>query len=310
MNGQLFDSFRLTLDEFCEISQSRYWCLDSKGKYRDVIDAFRTVCWFNGLRLRLPRELRTIGAIERYLEPEAYAVSEVGVAYHRNKWRGYKQGRHTPLESLINKVDKRCAGARFEFSHVLWDILRLQLPIDQFIDSWLQRLGPTVQPTLWVTKSGRGVATRTRRRQLNRRAFEFLEREANLDSLACLTLLLREAHARGDTQYAFEIGRWLCRMFIMTSSSLSAYGVLNPLFDFYERFITPLGVHDGHYYSYRGVDFLTLVGRFSNALYHIKNVDPSQLMYEEKQRYRQEILGWRYGWDYFVLFNPRKSPMP
>lgn len=303
MARYLLDSNSLTLDDFCTRSHSRQWKPGAQGKFRDVIDAFRTVYWLHGLRMRI--SAKCLHGMERRLEPEAFRISEDGVRYRHNKWRGYHLGRHTPLDSFVAEIDLRCEGSRMEFDHVLWDVLRLQHPVAHHAGEWVQRLEPTVQVLVWNRPTKLTTAGRIRRRRLDKRTFEMLERRAGLDALACLTLLLREAHEAGESEYAFELGYWLCRMLLLTGFDLRCHGIAAPLYEFYDTVILPLGSHRDLYRTYSAdIDFLELTQRLTHALCHIKGINVWRLTPEQTRHYQQKILGWGYGWDYFELFKP------
>lgn len=248
--------------------------------------------------------------LERQLEPAAFGFSkDEGTPFHRNKWRQYRSGRHTPLKTFVTDIDHRCRGSRMEFDHVIWDVLRLGLPAAQHADDWLQRLDPRVQISIWNKPTKLTTAGRTRPLRLDKRTLEMIERRAGLDALACLTILLREAHETGLAEYAHDLSRWLCRMLLLTGAELFSHGVATALYDFYDELILPLASRQGLYRTYAGISFLHLMERFSRALYHIKGVDPWDLTVEQRWTYQQRILEWRYGWDYFYLFNPIEVPM-
>lgn len=305
MASYVLDSSLLSLDEFCLRSNSRNWMPDVRGKGRDVIDALRTVYWFHGLRLRLGDTARSLRAMERHLEPNAFRISKDGVPYQRNKWRSYRIGKHTPLDSLVTAMEALCEGTRIEFSHVLWDVLRTDSPISPISNELIQRLEPTVQTLFWE----RRVMGKIRRRIFDKRTLEVLERRAGLDALAGLTLLLRETHERRDSQHAFELGYRLCRMLVLVSFDLLDHGIGYPLFDFFHRKILPLAAHQGLYQTYASVHFLDLADRLSYALNHINGVEAWRLDPGELRKHKQKVLGWNYGWDYFHLFSPVEVPV-
>jgi len=306
MNRHLFDSTSLSLEEFCLKSHSINKMPGARGKVRDVVDAFRTVYWFHGLRIRtLPK---TLYQLEKRLEPEAFGESRNGVRYRRNKWRNYQAGRHTPPGAFVAKIEERCEGSRLEFGHVLWDVLRLEHSATRHAGEWIQRLEPKVQSLLWQ-KPKKFSAARIRHRALGVRKLTLLERHAGLDALACLTLLLREAHETGNDSYAFELSRWLCRMLVLTGGELQGHGIGRPLHEFYELRILPLGELRGLRYSLIGVAFWELIGWLSHALYHLDGVKLSTLTQEQTCRLEQRILSGEYGFDYFYLLNPVSLPV-
>lgn len=307
MKGYPFDLSKLTLDEFCFHSRSGNWCSDKKGKFRDVVDAIRTVYWFNALRLRMPQEKQTPSKMERELEPDAYKVSEYGVPYHHNKWSNYALGRNTPTAPLVDKADLAREGTRLVFNHVLWDIMRLRLPIVQHAEAWLMRLEPTVQARLWMESATKDLIGRTKRQRLRKADFVFLERRASLDTLACLTLLIRTAHAEGKVDYALEISQWLSRSLLILSEIFQQYGLSRPIYEYYRKNILPLGEKDNFYHSYEPSEFPILSEGLTTALGTLRGVDPNKLTAKQSIHYKHRILSGEYGWDYFFIFHTRKD---
>lgn len=300
------DSSDFSLKEFCFISRARNKFLGAQGKFRDVIDALRTVYWFHGLRIRT--QANKLYQMEKQLEPEAFGESRNGVRYRRNKWCHYHIGRHTPSRPFVTKIGERYEGSELEFDHVLWDVLRLEHPAIQHVGGWIQRLEPRVQSLLWQKPEKHSIG-RIRQRTLGQRQLKLLERYASIDALACLTLLLREAYEMGNDSYAFELSRWICRMLVLTGKIISGYGIARPLHEFYEFVILPLGARSGLRYSLAGVSYRESIGWLSHALYHLDGVHLSKLSREQIQRFEQKILSGDYGFDYFFLLNPILIPV-
>lgn len=301
MPRQLTDSSRFSLDEFCFHSNSVKFSEETSGKFRDVIDAFRTVYWFHSLRIGL--RANTTYQLEQTLEPDAFVVKTDGSKYRRNKWGGYRLGKHTPSPKQIISVNALFEGSQSEFEHVLWDALRLSAPIINNIDVWIRRLAPNIQSILW-NDDKKITGTRTRIRQLNSKQFQMIERRASLDALACLTLLLREAHETGNPHQSFKIAKSLCRVLLMIGDTLNGHGISRPLYEYYEYLVLPLGSWQGKRFSYQGINFMELVGWLSHGLFHLKNVEPFHLSEPEKMYYKLKILSGNYGWDYMLLLNP------
>lgn len=299
------DSATLTLDEFCFHSRARIRQTETRGKFRDVVDAFRTIFWFHGLRRQL--RAHTTYRIEKLLEPEAFIVREDGKRYRWNRWGRYRMGRHTPSMAFVTEIDQRCEGSQSEFDLVLWDVLRLELPAVQHASEWIRRLEPKVQALLWQKETRHDAGPR-RHHRLGTRQLKMLERRGGIDALACLTLLLREAHEQGFDEYAFEVSRWVCRMLVVTSCELKANGIAMPLLEFYEKLILPLAAFGGMRQTLSGVNLSTMCGWLSHALYHLSGVDALKLEPGQERTYQQKILDGDYGYDYFHLFNPIPVP--
>lgn len=305
MSNQLLDSSYLSLDEFCFRSNSVKFHVDNSGKFRDVIDAFRTVYWFHSLRVGLGAD--TTYQLEKLLEPNAFCVDADGGCYRRNKWGGYKQGKHTPSHKLVASVNGQFEGAQSEFEHVLWDTLRLSKPASQNADAWIRQLDPGIQSILWE-KDKKITGNRIRIRPLKKRHLQMIERRASLDALACLTLLLRESHEIGHAQQSFNIAKSLCRVLLMIGEVLNGHGISKPLYEYYEELVLPLACWEEKRITFKGIDFMTLVGWLYHCLYHLKNVEPHQLNEQEKVHYKFKILNGDYGFDYMWLLNPLEVP--
>lgn len=301
MAQQLTDSSYLSLDEFCFFSQSVKFHKENSGKFRDVIDAFRTVYWFHSLRIGL--EAKTTYQLEKALEPGAFCVDALGGNYRRNKWGGYRQGKHTPSQKLISSVNGQFEGAQSEFEHVLWDTVRLSKPAAQNADAWIRQLDPNIQSILWE-KDKKITGNRIRIRQLQTKHLQMIERRASLDALACLTLLLREAHEIGHTQQSFEIAKSLCRVLLMIGDVLNGHGISKPLYEYYEELILPLASWQEKRLSYKGINFMELVGWLYHRLYHLTDVSPHCLNEQELVLYKLKIINGDYGFDYMWLLNP------
>lgn len=301
MSQQPIDSSTLSLDEFCFRSNSVKFYEENSGKFRDVIDAFRTVYWFHSLRIGL--NAKTTYQLEKALEPDAFGVDKNGSNYRRNKWGGYRQGKHTPSQKLIASVNGQFKGAQSEFEHVLWDILRLSKPAAQNTDAWIRQLDPNIQSILWE-QDKKITGNRIRIRQLNNKHLQIIERRASLDALACLTLLLREAHELGQMQQSFEIAKSLCRVLLMIGDVLNGHGISKPLYEYYEELILPLASWQEKRLSYKGINFMELVGWLYHGLYHLSDVALHRLNEQEQVIYKLKIINGNYGFDYMLLLNP------
>lgn len=301
----MIESSELTLDEFCRHSNSQRYSEANSGKYRDVVDALRTVYWFHGLRIRA--RANATYQIEKTFEPGAFRTDAYGGNYRLNKWNGYKIGLHTPKASLVDSINRKAEGTKDEFEHVLWETLRLSRPAAENVDEWIRRLSPDTQNILWAKKSSVTGGNR-RIRKIHSKALKMIERRASLDALACLTMLLREAHETDQQQLSFQIGKSLCRVLLMLGEFLIGSGICRPLYDYYETSILPLSSWKGTYFSFKGVDFRALVGYLHDGLYHLEGVSLWRLTETEKMIYKLKLLNHAYGWDYMMLLNPIQVP--
>lgn len=192
------------------------------GKHRHVIDAMRTTAWFHALRLMTGA--KSTYEMERQLEPESFGVDESGTAYKRNKWRGYRLGRHTPRQSLVEAMERLHPGTQEVFDHVLWDALRSGTLLPRHL--LLKRLRPNV---------GKIIASPRLLNQngsLRSDAVERLECLGNFDGLASLVALLREAIAVGNVVHQQHLSLAWCRAAIAAAPFLHSHGIAGPLADY------------------------------------------------------------------------------
>lgn len=292
-------NYSFSLDEFCFRAKARNYDPLQKGKYKNVVDALRTVYWFHELKIR--NKTRSIYELEKLLEPEAFKVDKYGEKYRHNKWRGYSIGKHTPSQSRILKVDQTNPGTQTIFNHVLWDVLRLDLSATSNAIEWFARIEPEIQILLFSRSN-----TYKEHRNLTSQAFEAIERRASLSALACLTIIARKASEEGNSEYAFEVGYRICRMLLLCGREFMCHGVATPIHEFYELFILPLTAHNYLHYCYRTLSYISLIGFMNDRLWHLEGVNPNKLTKSEQLRYEQKILGWNYGFDCLYIFQPEK----
>jgi hypothetical protein len=301
MASHPIDSSRLPLNDFCFRSNSAKPPEMKSGKVRDVVDALRTVYWFHSLRIGL--KAKSTYQLEKLLEPNAFGIDADGGKYRKNKWGGYRVGKHTPSKKFVASVNEKFEGPQNDFEHALWDTLRLSKAATQNANIWIRQLGPDIQSILWEKNSDIS-GSHIRFRQLNTTHFQMIERRSSLDALACLTILLREAHEIGNAEQSFTIARSLCRVLLMIGDSLNGHGISRPLYEYYEGFILPLANWQEKYISYKGGEFLDILGWLYHGLFHIKDVKPLRLNNKELLDYKLKLLDGGYGFDYMTLLNP------
>jgi len=200
---------------------------------RHPVDVLRTKLWFHDLRI-------ASGATSTY---QMDAVIEAPLdlpsppADRKNKWRSYRDGRHTPSDGLVSAVDTRFPKSRTLLNHSMWQALRLDRPVRAGLDGvphdLLARIHTTAgQPALRID----GWNWRLRRA---------LEREASLNGLACLVVLLRAAADAGHSFSAFKFSLSLCRTLLVASKWLEDRHIGADLATYIETSILPLAAHDG-----------------------------------------------------------------
>lgn len=239
----MIETSTLSLEEFIFASKTRK---NPVGKQRHVVDAFRTVAWFNFLK-------RQCGATSAYqmdllLETQPKQGRSVECD-HKNKWRSYRKGLHTPSLELVNAIEKTHAGGCAVLNHILWTTLRSDRCASSHADLWLGELHPEIQKIVYQYDPGLGFS-KTIRQSLNRTQLNMLERRAGLDALACLVILLRQAIEKNDGVFAQSVSRHVCRMLLILGPIFSALGIRTPLVQYFEQGILPLAAIDGKYYQF------------------------------------------------------------
>ncbi len=172
-----------------------------------VVDVPANAYWFENVRVRLGQK-RPYG-VEKVVEPQGFRKMNSGYG-HTNKWRNYKTGRRRPQAVLINKVESLCPGSAAVFEHPLWRVARLPdtKPLLPFSSTWLRMLSIEVLALMFKTDPRTGAEVR---RGVTCRVLKVLGDRADLDGIAALAILLREAAERGQSKIAFSAGEALYR---------------------------------------------------------------------------------------------------
>lgn len=217
---QVLDTAELSLESYRFPSKTGNGT--EAGKRRHVIDAMRTTAWFHSLRLKTGA--KSTYEMERRLEPESFGVDESGTPFKRNKWRGYRLGRHTPRQSLVEAMERLHPGTQEVFDHVLWDVLRPSTVLPRHL--WLKRLRPNVSKIISSPRLVNQDGT------LRSDALERLERLGDLDGLAGLVALLQEAIAVGNVVHQEPLSLAWCHAAIAAAPFLHSHGIAGPLADY------------------------------------------------------------------------------
>jgi len=261
------------------------------GKRRHVVDAFRTVAWFNFLKKRC-------GATSTYQMDqrlENQLRDKAGERDNKNKWRSYRLGRHTPSADLVDSIEITYSGGHAVLNHVLWKTLRLDSPISSHADLWLGELPPEIQGIIYQ----RDAKLRFEKkicRSLNQTHLSMLERRVGPDALACLIVLLRLAAENGDAHFAQSLSRRICRMLLILGPILGAMGIRTALVQYFEQEILPLSTQSGRHYQFWSKGYL-LAAYELNLLANLIEEDENRAFTDtERIALRIDILdGWRRG---------------
>ncbi|UCV11333.1 hypothetical protein KI614_14470 [Dechloromonas denitrificans] len=277
-----------SIDEFIDASKTRK---NPVGKQRHVVDAFRTVAWFNFLK-------RHCGATSTYQMDQRLEIrpahGKTRECDYKNKWRSYRKGLHTPSPDLVNAIETIYAGGYAVLNHVLWKTLRRDCLISLHSEFWFGELHPETQKIIYQRESNLGFG-KTPHRSLNQTQLAMLERRAGPDALACLVILLRQAVENHDGVFAQTVSRRVCRMLLILGPILSAIGIGTPLVQYFEQELLPLATLDGRHYQYGGSGYQSVARRLSVAANLIEGDENRLFTNEERIALRIALLDGRRG---------------
>lgn len=245
----------------------------------------RTCAWFHTLRMRTGAN--STYEMEKLLEPDSFWVNESGTAYKRNKWRSYRLGKHTPSPALVQAIEQMHPGSLGVLDHVLWDTLRPDCTLARH--HLVNRLGPKVSKILSIPQ--------LRKKDGNLRGdfVERIERVADLDGLACLVALLRDAINANNDADAQRLALALCRSEIAAGPLLYSLGIAGPFADYINDHFLCRATAEGGKYWLNSHDFLLRAKRAVQIVDIAEGNENCRFTYTEKVDYILDILRGRYG---------------
>lgn len=271
---------------------------NSKRK-RDTIERIRTIYWFEGIRsaMRAP----TAYAVERMVEPESFRVSKDGVPFHRNKWTSYQNGKHTPSGVLITRVNQHVAGSGRELNHILWKSLGEGADVLLHAREWLRQLSPELQ--ILIFEEDDQFRIHRRRQFLGK-----IERRANIDALACLTILLRMNLALGEYQYAWDLAASTFRMLLILGAQFKKRRIADALFEVYVERILRASRWNGERFYLEKYDFSFLAGILYQCSLNAISAGGRSRSWSEEVKHMEMYLDGKFGFDEKFIFDPLIGP--
>lgn len=220
-------------DSVCEIVASfdKELCLATHPELplKQEIRRCQTIFWYEHLRKRTG--LVTSRAMQKLFEPDTFVPRKGEGFICSNKWQAYRQGAHKPHPKLVDRVDKSMPGSAKQLRHPLWEILNVDEPIGNQGEGILKRFDPDLQSKLFL--SGRRGA----RRVADARLAAVLKRRCDVDTLAVMTLLCREASESQDYEMALYWAGETYYMLLRLGLELHRHGVCPLLVRFFRRHI-------------------------------------------------------------------------
>lgn len=192
---------------------------------RSELDIVRVSLWYWYIRVNLSKN--SDYQIEKVIEPDAFNKNKHGDAYHNNKWRGYRLGKHTPSPMLIGQAESHVQGSTMLLKHTLWQVMNNSISMDSLLSDELRNLSWEVQRILY--KANKYDCGSTLVTHLSKRKLRQLECLAGLDALAAQIIFLKLAVQREEDTSA--ISQSIYRTLLIICTEL-------PFFNYREHFIS------------------------------------------------------------------------
>lgn len=217
-------------------SQQQRWDSlgEKKSSKKDQVDPLRTIFWYRHIRASLG--LVTAYQVEQAMEQRLFG--ERGRI--KNKWSKYEQGEHVPKPELVAQVDRVFPGSARALNHPLWESLRVKRKRSISPDGLLLQLAPAIQGVIFDRKSAV-----LQRQQPSYGRLERLRKNASLDSLAGLVLLLQDRSQVERDEVHLRIGQSIYIVLLMLVVADMLNECDKELFHLVQVRVFPLAEFDG-----------------------------------------------------------------
>jgi len=198
---------------------------NTKMEKRSELDIVRVSLWYWYIRVNFSKN--SDYQIEKVIEPDAFNKNKHGDAYHNNKWRGYRLGKHTPSPILISQAESHVQGSSMLLKHTLWQVMNNSISIESLLSDELRNLSWEVQRILY--KANKYDCGSTLVTHLSKRKLRQLECLAGLDALAAQIIFFKLAVQREEDTSALSQSIYRTLLIICTEL---------PFFNYREHFIS------------------------------------------------------------------------
>ncbi|WP_157510270.1 hypothetical protein [Lysobacter sp. Root559] len=239
----------------------------------------------------------------KQVQPSTYkSRSETAWPQHHNMWAKYAQGRHLPGSRTISACALRAPGTSEILQTAAWEALDLTHPLGEGGDTLLRRLRPSVQEAVFDKSLRRG---RYQRRSSQLRPLRLLEGEADLDGIAALVVLLREAHEAGNAARAFNIGRSLHSALLMATNRTPLFYIALELFDFFISEVFPLAADEEIAFDLHRDELSEQLLLFSRTALQLEDQEKIGLVDDGPTLEWRKVLSYHFGFDLHFGLGPR-----
>jgi hypothetical protein len=268
---------------------------------RAAVNVLRVGTWFEALRWQAG-EPSAYGVGKR-VQPHTYRPRDGGKwPQHNNLWAKYARGLHLPGPDTVAAAERVAPGSSGILHTAAWEAFDVSAPIRGGGDALLRKLRFGVQRAVYIPRPlALGKVVRRSGSQLSLR---MLEDQADLDSLAALVVLLREAHEAGDGDRALEIGKSLHKSLLIVTITSHFAALWAELFEFLKRLIFPMA-SDGNVAFDLDRDEFGAQRKYLNRVF-LQMEDAGRFQYvSHSTRDLRKIVSGDYGLDLLFGLSPR-----
>lgn len=288
----------------------RYEKIDSKKINFDVLlksqlKRLKIVNWYNLIRIRAG--LTTAHSLQRKFEPHTFVRRPGELTFNSNKWRNYRDGKHKPNQDLIKEVEIRIPGSALEVDHPLWVVLDVSRNLDFCFNELLMKLGPRIQNAIFdMSQQSPNYLLRKRS---NKQIANAISKIADLNSLAALTILMREAidwHKQSDANFW---AKETYNMLLMLGLELHQRNIAIPIIDLYRSIFFDFAGYDGLAFRDTIQDIVFASASLAILVFQFPENQNASLSWEKRAKYMRKLLKNEKQDDFLFALNPLFEPV-
>jgi len=271
--------------------------LKAEIKRLKIINWYNVVCHLSGSS--------SAYSLQSKYDSESF-IRRNGETFHSNKWRSYRDGKHFPNAKLIERVESMTPGSAFELEHTLWDAIDVRIPIGNRANPMFKTMSSEIQNAIFVEpfKKYETIV----RRSSNQRISDLICKNCDLDSLAALTILTREAHEGNRKRDAHF---WACKTFrhlLMLGLELHHRGIACSIIGIYRHLIFEDITEDGFCFIDSETDIARSSAHLAIMAFEIDKREDVALTWEVRVQRMKKLLSGANGFDVFFAMQPQWAP--
>ncbi|MFK2932768.1 hypothetical protein [Dyella agri] len=268
---------------------------------RDALTVLIRGLWFEHLRLET-RQVTAYG-VGKQIQPQTYKPATEGRwPQHHNLWAKYARGIHSPGPETVRAAEQLVPGSSELLIAVAWKALDLSHPIGSNGDALLRRLRHGVQAAVFQPRPLQ--AGHYLRRTTPNLPLQMLECQADLDGLAALVILLREAYEAADYGRAFAIGRSMHAALLLATSYTPLLLVASELFEFFVRKIFPLATSEEIAFDLHPAELYEQMRLLNRTILQLEDGGKIRYTRGPPMRVWRKVLNLGFGFDLYFGLGP------